>query len=184
MAEVLERWQVLEMEHGNLNVICRIAKMVINDNSFFELLRKAVRKKEEWLRDMAGVLFRFCGLLGDGCLELDELHRSVVMSAVECALEPLERKHPVQLCGHYYGALYMQVLVPWLCAWNGGQPTTHLGLLVQRVGRAIVHCYKAHKSPALKREVTERMHLQYLQISQEHVWGKKEDDIMHRTFYK
>ncbi len=65
----------------------------------------------------------------------------------------------------------MQVLVPWLCAFNAGQPSDKLKELVYRVARAIVNVYEAHKVAQLQREVTERMHLQYVQAAEVALWG-------------
>ena len=78
----------------------------------------------------------------------------------------------------------MQVLVPWLCAWNAGQPSRQLKGLVQRVARAIVHAYIAHRSVSLRREVTERMHVQYLQAAEEALWGGRQLDVMQSAFYE
>jgi hypothetical protein len=81
------------------------------------------------------------------------------------------------------GALYMQVLVPWLCAWNAGQPSHQLRGLVQRLARAILHAYSAHRSVCLRREVTERMHVQYLQAAELALWGGRQLDVMQSAFY-
>jgi hypothetical protein len=183
MAEVMERWQLLEMEHGSERIIARLAGLVIKDSKFYNALCKGVLKKKDWLRDMAGVLFRFWGLIHEGSLQLSAEYSGIIGAAIETILNPLESNPPVALAGHYYGALYMQVLVPWLCAWNSGQPSAQLRLLVIRVAHAVVNCYKTHKSTTLKREVRERMHIEYLQVSQEPIWGAKKDDIIQKTFY-
>lgn len=79
----------------------------------------------------------------------------------------------------------MQVLVPWLCAWNNGQPSDKLKQLVYRVARAIIHVYRVHKAPReLKREVQERVHIQYIEAAQVALWGGKEHDLMQQNFYK
>jgi hypothetical protein len=78
----------------------------------------------------------------------------------------------------------MQVLVPWLCAWNNAEPSEKLKQLVYRVARAIIHVFRVNKSPGgLKREVTERMHIQYVQAAQDPLWGGKQHDLMQQTFY-
>jgi hypothetical protein len=185
MAALLERWQVLEMEHGDEKFICRLAALVITDPSFFSALKGAVREGKGWIRDMSGVLFRFWGLIQAHSLILPDEHRDVVLAAVEVIFQPLESTPPAPLAGHYYGALYMQALVPWLCAYNSGQQSAHLREIVRRVARAVVKGYKAQGSDrTMKKAITERMHIQYLQLSQEGIWGHRpEDDIMHSTFY-
>jgi hypothetical protein len=107
MAAVLERWQMLEMEvDGNYTVICRLARLTIIDEAFSALIREAVTAKKDWLRDIAGVLFRFWGLIEEGSITLDEAQSRPILEAVAVILTPLEKKKPAKLCGHYYGMLY------------------------------------------------------------------------------
>jgi hypothetical protein len=104
MAAVLERWQVLEMEvDGSYSVVCRIARLVMLDPAFSALLRVAVQGRQAWLRDIAGVIFRFWGLLQEGGVSLSPEQASPVLQAVEVILAPLEAPHPAELCGHFYG---------------------------------------------------------------------------------
>lgn len=104
MAAVLERWQMLEMEvDGNYTVICRLARLIIIDEAFSSLIKGAVTAKKEWLRDIAGVIFRFWGLIEEGSVTLDDAQSRPILEAVAVILSPLEVKKPAKLCGHFYG---------------------------------------------------------------------------------
>mmetsp|Transcript_33409 Transcript_33409/g.56081 ORF Transcript_33409/g.56081 Transcript_33409/m.56081 type:complete len:278 (-) Transcript_33409:1237-2070(-) len=185
MAAVFERWQYLEMMLDSSPVVIkRVAKMVLQDEEFTSVLNVALSGHQDWVRDIAGVIFRFWGLLHDDALDVTDHTRQLIDDSVEMILAPFERStDPVQMCGHFYGALYMQVLVPFLCAQNSGFQTAQLRSLVQRTGKAIVHCYLKHCSSTLKREVTERMHVQYLTVAQGLIWDTQNDDVVWNTFY-
>lgn len=187
MAQVLERWQLFEMEfEAQPAVIKRVVKLIVEDVGFSRRLDTGVREKAPWLRDTAGIIFRFYGMCRDGELAFDDPgHGRRLQRAVEVILEPFERKVPVTLHGHFYGAIYMQAMVPWLCAWRGGMSTIALQATVQRVVRAIVHVHRAlGKRSDLRQQVTERIHPEYVTLSHTAVWGSQEADPVWCTFYK
>merc|ERR1711990_589465 len=112
-------------------VIKRIAKLVIRDTDFVKRLDHALATKQDWVRDTAGVLFRFHCLCNDGELIVDPAHEKRLAAATDAILLPFEAKTPVSLDAHYYGALYTQALVSWLCAWRSGMSTASLRELVR-----------------------------------------------------
>eukprot|EP00415_Alexandrium_ostenfeldii_P000254 UN0254 len=61
--------------------------------------------------------------------------------------------------------------------------TTALLQLVQRVGRAIVHCFHCTASnPTMKHEIKERMPAEYAVLSPQ-LWGSHNTDAVWCTFY-
>lgn len=185
-AAVLERWQFFEMEYESQPaVIKRIAKLIIEDDGLVKRLDHALATNQDWVRDTAGILFRFHCMCKDGELSVDAAYGRRLAQAVEAILKPFESKSPVSLDAHFYGALYTQALVPWLCAWRSGMSTTALCELAQRVGRAVVHCYNAKgKSHDLRKRIPERMHTEYVSLAHEPIWGSQEADVIWQTFFK
>lgn len=188
-AAIYERWQLFEMEYeAQPAVIRRVAKLVVEDRNFAATLDKGVQRKEEWLRDAAGIVFRFYGMCEDGEMVLSDVFSHRLKAAIEVILEPFERASPISLDAHYYGALYTQSLVPWLCAWRSGVSSRTLLTLVQRTGRAVVHCLERVPQNAMQRRdfrkrIPERMQLEYIQLAHEPVWGSQAKDPIWNTFY-
>ncbi|KAJ1624858.1 hypothetical protein T492DRAFT_881139 [Pavlovales sp. CCMP2436] len=186
LAALLERWQTFEMElDAQPFVLRRVTQLIVEDTAFSSRLAQGVQLRASWLRDTAGVLFRFHALAADGELRLRAPGSAALLAeAVETLLEPFERDPPAPMHGHYYGALYSQALVPWLCAWRSGTSTRTAAALVMRVGHAIVraqHTYGSRRE--LRGYVRARMHLEYVQLAHEPVWGGKERDIVWQTFW-
>jgi hypothetical protein len=164
-----------------------VTQLIVEDASFSQRLAHGVQTRASWLRDTAGVLFRWHGLAADGELRLRSAASAALLAeAVERLLEPFEREPPAPMHGHYYGALYTQALVPWLCAWRSGTSTRTAATLVKRVGHAIVRAQYAYgySRRELRGYVRARMHLEYVQLAHEPVWGGKEHDIVWRTFWQ
>ena len=157
MAAILEMWQFFEMENeGSPKTVQRVAKLMMKEPEFSESLAKGVQQQKDWIRDTAGIIFRLYGMYADGELMISARLGKILKDAVELILAPLERSNPPALHGHYFGALYTQALVPWLCAQRAGTSIESLSEIVRRVGHAIVHCYKVHGSKLdMKRAVTE-----------------------------
>merc|ERR1712230_306777 len=102
----------------------------------------------------------------DGEIELPSAQKACLKEAIEVILKPFEGAKPIALDAHYYGALYTQALVSWLCAWRSGAATETLAMLVQRVGKAVVHCYEQSRNQSeLRRRIPERLQLEYLEMS-------------------
>ena len=103
---------------------------------------------------------------------------------VEHIFAPFERTPVPRLDGHYIGALYMQAVVPWLCAWRAGAKTDALATTVRRAGRAVCHWLKhAPGSKAeLRRRVCERLHPDYVTLCSSPVWGGQDKDVVWRAF--
>ena len=115
-------------------------------------------------------------------LQNETLH-TALLGAVEVVLAPFERPQPVVLHGHYYGALYMQALAQWLCAWRAGTATEALSATVQRVGRAVAGAYlRLGARRDFKIAVTERVHLEYIRMSHSPIWGAQDDDVFWNAF--
>jgi hypothetical protein len=184
-AAVLERWQLFEMEYESQPaVIMRIAKLIVEDAGFIARLDKGLKQNQDWLRDTAGILFRFHCLCKDGELKVDTTHQKRLAKAVEAIIAPFEAKNPVSLDAHFYGALYTQALVPWLCAWRSGSSTASLCEVVRRVGKAVVHCYHSKgKKQDLRQRIPERMHAEYIVLSHEPIWGSRDADVIWQNFY-
>merc|ERR1712150_407757 len=124
----------------------------------------------------------------DGEIELQRTQKACLQEAVEVILGPFERESPIVIDAHFYGALYTQALVPWLSAWRSGAATRTLAALVQRVGKAIVHCYERvpktrEKSNEFRKRIPERMQLEYLEVSHVAIWGARDKDPVWKAFF-
>jgi len=137
---------------------------------------------------MAGILWRLNSAAVAGELKgIDEPSRSRLHRVVTAIWKPFDgspKKQPVDLDPHYYGAFYTQALVAWLCAWRAGMATEEPIEVVQRAGRAVVR-WKSTTSRNKHdvQRVCERMHLEYLALSHEPVWGSREKDIVWKAFF-
>lgn len=141
MAETFEQWQVLEMElEGNIRVINRIAKHILEDELFNSTVRCSVDSTREVFREISGVIFRFWALVHDSGLQLCRKEKELLEEAIEFVNAPLEGSNPVKLNGgKNYASLYMQVLVAFLSARNSGCNVKFFTELAQRVGYAIIN---------------------------------------------
>mmetsp|Transcript_56717 Transcript_56717/g.106914 ORF Transcript_56717/g.106914 Transcript_56717/m.106914 type:complete len:179 (-) Transcript_56717:43-579(-) len=169
-------------------VVRRVAKFIVEHPHFAASLDRGVQRKQEWLRDAAGIVFRFCGMCEDGEIVLPDIHSRRLKAAIEVILEPFERPSPVVLDAHFYGALYTQSLVPWPCAWRSGASSRTLLALVQRTGRAVVHCLdrvpkNERERRDFRRRVPERMQFEYIQLARVPVWGSQKADPIWNAFY-
>jgi hypothetical protein len=135
---------------------------------------------------MAGVVLRLEGLSVEGELRgLHPKHAALLSRAVDAIFHPFETGRP-QLDGHYIGALYVQAVVPWLCAWRGGGKTDALAANVRRAGRAI--CRWLEQAPRgaksdLRRRVCERLHQEYAALACSSVWGGQDSDPVWKAFF-
>lgn len=186
---LLEMWQFFEMEYeGQPGVIQRVAKMIVEDDSFSRLLEQAATSRQSWVHEAAGIFFRFYGMYADGELKADEAHGRLLEQTVEQILRPLEQTPPqasfLPRTGTPLGALVTQALVAWLCAWRANVATRTLRNIVRRAGLAAVHCYEAHnRNPTLKKGARERIHLEYLTLSHVPIWGSEDEDVVWKAFF-
>merc|ERR1711971_54613 len=89
-AQLLEHWQIFEMENdGNARLVRRVAKLIIEGVA--SQLQSAVLENSEWLRDCAGVVFRMHALVKEAEVEVCEEQSQALCGAVECILKPLEQ---------------------------------------------------------------------------------------------
>ena len=105
---------------------------------------------------------------------------------MEVILAPFERTRPEPLDSHFYGALYEQAVVPWICAARGGGPSGEAAAdIVRRVARAVVHCYAARGRPAdMRRRFRERCHAEYVRLTHGPVWPSEGADPVWTTFFE
>lgn len=184
-AAVLETVQLFEMEHeGQPAVIKRVYRMIAEDASLASRIDLALQtKKGDWLRDMAGVFWRLHAAAEAGELRgLKPADRARLRRVVEAIWKPFDHQ-PHELDPHYYGALYTQALVAWLCAWRSGMATAGLVANVQRCGNVLVKwkgATKQHKHDW--RRVRDRLHDEYIMLSHEPIWGSRELDPVWKTF--
>lgn len=185
-AEVWHVWEFFELEHeGQPAVVRSVAKMILEDEGFAGAFRAGVEQGQDWLRDMAGIIFRFSGMSIDGELPgLAQGQHDLLAEAVESILQPFEWRDPY-LNGTFYGALYMQAILPWACAVRAGVAKDALGNIVKRAGHAMVDCYKAGgRAPFFRRNVMENMHPEYVELTHITIWGSQEEDIVWQAFVK
>jgi len=190
-AQLLERWQLFEMEHdSNSRLVRRVAKLVID--GIASDLQTAVRDSSDWLRDMAGVVFRLHAFIQAKEVDVATEHFQAFANAIECIIRPFEQPVPRDYgCGpwegHFYGHLYNQVLVAWLCAYRSSAADAVLRQHVSRVGRGIVKCiswYEEHgEKEGIRHFVAEVMHKEYIKLSHEPCWGSREEDLVWQTFF-
>jgi hypothetical protein len=92
----------------------------------------------------------------------------------------------IQGSGHYYGAIYSQAMVPYICALQSGQSTRQLELIVKEIGNLIVSQYRKNRRlhPHLRQQIPERIVAEYMAIVSANVWGGERKDPVWRAFYK
>merc|ERR1712241_1652541 len=87
------------------------------------------------------------------------------------------------LNGTYYGALYMQAVLPWACAVRAAVATNTLCDTVRRVGHAMVRRYEVGgQKEKFRLNAMENMHTEYMGLTHISVWGSQDDDIVWQTF--
>jgi len=186
-AEFLQRWEIFELQYeGNPRVVRSVARLLLEDASFSQLLELALTEKKDWLFETAGIIFRLHGMSKDGELpEVDAHCHSVLAKAVQQILKPFEEMRP-DLNGTFYGALYMQAVVPFLSAQRAcGAPSPTLKATVERVASAMVARYRVSAWKArFKAGALENMHEQLLQQIQISVWGSQREDPVWNLFYE
>jgi hypothetical protein len=190
MAAAFEEWQVYELTISESPAMTRqAAHMMITDEYFQQQLRDGVTNRSGWLRDAAGIFFRLYGMFVDGELSISEELGEVLTASIAVVLTPFEDEHrPVQLHGHYYGALYQQILTAWSCALSSGTSTVTLAQLIKRVGKAVAHCYRIHgKTRHSQRELQsamrERLQRDVVEMAKQRVW-QREADVIWTLLYK
>jgi len=173
------------MEHdGQPALIKRIFGMVATDKQLSDKLALALENKQQWPRDMAGVLMRLHAAAAAGELRgMSAAHKTRLDMVVESIWAQFEGRTQ-DLDPHYWGAFYSQVLVAWLCAWRSGMSSEALAEAVRRAGRALIAMDAARgKNVGVRARVRERMHEEYVGLAHVPVWGAQEKDIVHVTFY-
>merc|ERR1712137_585664 len=183
---LLEQLQLFEMEHeGQPAVVARVFKLIAEDASFGVAIEAGLNSGRDWLRDIAGVVFRLHGLAVQNELRgLEKRHTKRLAKAVEAILCPFESGCP-RLDGHYIGALYMQAVVPWLCAWRSGAQTGALSAIVQRTGHAICRWLNKQapgQKAELRQRVCERLHNEYVILASSPVWGGEHSDPVWKAY--
>ena len=185
-AAVFERWQMFEIEYDdNISALVYTAGKIVSDARFTKALDKEVATQVDCLRDTSGILFRFHGLIQDGDLVVQARHSQRLKDAIEAVLAPFERRNPVEVDGHFVGALYMQVVTAFLAASRNATSNVTLRALTQRVGKAIVHWYSRRGCKRKDKDnVCNRLHETYMMLSHNEVWGSQTDDLVWATFIK
>jgi len=183
LAALFEMWQIFEMEYAtNPKIIHRVAKYVVQDSKFKELLQSGVEYNSGWMRDAAGTIFRLYCLSKEGSLDINSNEKQLLTSSYETIMHIARRGNE---CGHYYGALYSQAMAPYICALQSGQSTVELEAIIKEVGYMIIQLHKKekHVNYALTREVPERIIAEYMPIVTRNVWGGEYNDPVWMEFY-
>ena len=191
-AQLLEQWQLFEMEHdGNARLVRRVAAMVID--GLAQELERANAASYHWLRDCFGVIARLHAMVVEGEVPTTPEQAAALAEAVEVVLAPFEREPPLDLgCGpwdgQFYGHLYNQVLVAWLCAHRAnGAADAALRAVVSRAGLGISRCLHWYTQRGEKRGLrqlaAEVMHQEYIQLSHEPCWGSRREDRVWQAFF-
>ena len=90
LATLMEMWYFFEMEHGdNPIVIYRVAMLVMQDPEFKHLLENGVRMKATWMRDAAGIIFRFHSLTVEGNLKVTPNEKALLAECYRTELSIL-----------------------------------------------------------------------------------------------
>mmetsp|Transcript_12177 Transcript_12177/g.24033 ORF Transcript_12177/g.24033 Transcript_12177/m.24033 type:complete len:811 (+) Transcript_12177:149-2581(+) len=182
-AAIMEQWQMMEMMlQGQQAAIRRVAKLVVEHKDFASTIVLGTSNRCAWLRDMAGIVFRLDAMFKDGELKVSQKQGKLLADAVESFMTPLEGASPLKMDAHFYGALYMQAVTPWLCAWRAQAKTKTLGEHVRRVGKAIELGVRKHGVG--KKQIQERLLEEYVQLAHEPVWGSQAEDVLYQTVYK
>jgi len=183
LAALFEMWQIFEMEYANNpKIIHRVANHVVQDSKFKELLQSGVDSKAGWMRDAAGTIFRLYSLSMEGSLDVNDDESQLLARSYETIMQVARRGNE---CGHFYGALYSQAMAPYVCALQSGQSTIQLEVIIKEVGSTIVDLYKKERGArsTLKREVPERIIMDYMSFVTMNVWGGEEKDPVWKAFF-
>lgn len=182
-AAVMEMVQLFEMEHeSSPALIRRVYKMIAEDKNLGAKMQRAVDKRLDWPRDMAGFFFRIHSAAAAGELKgLSGKSSKRLKNVVETIFRPFESSSPVDLDPHFYGALYSQALVSWLCTWRSGMDTSYMAEIVRRCGRVLVLWKRKRNKPDWRR-ARDRFQVEVFKLSHEPVWGSREKDIVFQTF--
>jgi len=186
-AALLEELQLFEMQHdGQPTLIKRVFGLIAVDPHLCSKLDGALKGGASWPRDMAGILLRLHAMAEAGELRavVDSTHAARLSRVVDSVWAQFEgnEKH---MDPHFWGALYSQALVAWLCAWRGGMASAEgLAEAVRRAGRALVRMDQVrHKSEVVHERVRERLHEDYIALSHVPVWGAQDKDVVYTAFY-
>lgn len=186
-AALLERVEIFEMElEGQPHVIKRVYRMIVEEASFAALLEASLASSLEWPRDCAGILFRLHAAAEAGELTgLDSRAQARLDSVVSNLWKPFDQNRPANLDPHFYGALYTQACVAWLCALRTGMSTERLADNIRRAGRSLCRWKATCGRPQHDiRRTNERMHREYLMLTSEPIYGSQQKDIVYQAFFK
>ena len=189
-AALLESLQLFEMAHeAQPQVVARVFKLIAEDAQLEATLRDGLaRRGGDWLRDMGGVVFRLHAMAEEGELRgLAPRHAQQLRRAVDAIFAPFEQpegRSVPALNPHFIGALYMQAVVPWLCAWRGGAKTDVLAATVRRAGHACCRWLKHAQGSRAdnRRGARERLHAEYAELCSSPVWGGQGKDPVWSAF--
>lgn len=186
LADLFTQWQTLEMIYGTSNprIIHQVASLVMQDASFSELIRIGVANRAGWLRDAAGIFFRFHSLGQEERTEMSDEDKDLLERCYDTIFFVIRRR--TEQCGHFHGALYNQALAAYFCASGNGLNTSHTAQIVREVGDLIVEVYEntREEHPAMKWEVPERIWDVYMSGGTANVWGGEQNDPVFRSFYQ
>mmetsp|Transcript_1193 Transcript_1193/g.1428 ORF Transcript_1193/g.1428 Transcript_1193/m.1428 type:complete len:289 (+) Transcript_1193:35-901(+) len=184
LASFLERWELLEMEYeSNPRVLCRIAKIVVQDDELKTHLRHGIEMKSGWLRDAAGIFFRLHSMSAAGSLNISDDEKSLLKEAYETIITKIVPN--MEVSGHHYGALYSQAAVPCISAMRSGVGKAEMNEIVKSVGNLIIKLYEKHRRFHLDLGIAipERMIESYVKVLTEEVWGGEINDPIFLAFY-
>lgn len=186
-AAVFEEWQMFEMQYNRSNprVIYRVASIMVKDEEFQGLLEKALSHRSSWMRDAAGIFFRFHSLSLDGHLDVTDAEKLLLQRCYNNII--MNSLSEVRGEGHHYGALYSQAMAACACSVNCvAENTNNMKIIVREVGNLIVAMYNENKTdhPSLTTMIPDRIVPEYMNIvTDNNVWDSPTNDPVRNAFF-
>eukprot|EP00927_Polykrikos_kofoidii_P031273 TRINITY_DN26920_c0_g1_i1.p1 TRINITY_DN26920_c0_g1~~TRINITY_DN26920_c0_g1_i1.p1 ORF type:complete len:297 (-),score=31.42 TRINITY_DN26920_c0_g1_i1:253-1143(-) len=182
LAGLMAQWQEYEMCRTESDVKL-FAREMASDPAVAARIDGALRTNSGWLRDSAGLWFRFYGMCTDGDIELSAADAARLKKAVEKAILIFKENHGGH--PHFVGAIYQQAVVAVLCANMSGLKNHTVALVAKEVGEAVMQvynqCYKSN--PGNKAMVRERLEQAYVEAASEVIWGTCDNDPILGAFF-
>lgn len=182
LADLMACWQEYEMYRSESDIKL-FARDMASDSAIASRIDGALVRNSGWLRDSAGLWFRFYGMYADGDIELDAADGERLKKAVDTAIRVFKESHGGH--PHFVGALYQQAIVAVLCANMSGLKKDTVAAVAKKAGEAVMQVYNEiyKNKPGAKAQIRERLDQYYVEAASELIWGSTADDPIMRTFF-
>mmetsp|Transcript_70116 Transcript_70116/g.121392 ORF Transcript_70116/g.121392 Transcript_70116/m.121392 type:complete len:301 (+) Transcript_70116:87-989(+) len=182
LAGLMAQWQEYEMCRTQSDVKL-FAREMVSDPAIAARIDGALSNHPGWLRDSAGLWFRFYGMHVDGDIELRAEDGERLKNAVDAAIRVFKESHGGH--PHFVGAMYQQAVVAVLCANMSGLKNETVAAMAKDVGKTVIQVYNQHykSNPRNKALVRERLEQAYVEAASDAIWGSSTNDPILKMFF-